>query len=110
MTRQYNRDFVETFFLFFCCHSTYFMGDFPSNDNSAFPHLSLSLFARKFKGHSPELLEYLHETSTSTGDYQMKSLLTEMVDRKEVTTPEVLNRINFILTGTNSTKSVHNVR
>lgn len=110
MTRQYNRDFVETFFLFPLVILLTSWEISPLTIILCFlTFLSLCLL-EKFKGHSPELLEYLHETSTSTGDYQMKSLLTEMVDRKEVTTPEVLNRINFILTGTNSTKCVHNVR
>ncbi|CRK98171.1 CLUMA_CG011537, isoform A [Clunio marinus] len=51
----------------------------------------------QFGGFSKELLKTLHDTSQKTGDYQMKFLLETFVERKEVTTPDVLSRINFIL-------------
>lgn len=62
-------------------------------------HVFVASFFIQSKGHSPTLLLYLHEVSKYTGDFQMKTLLQAIVDRKEVTTPAVLSRVNFILTG-----------
>lgn len=88
------------------------MEDF-SNDNFRVS-LSLSFHLSFFgwlwsKGHSPELLEYLHETSKYTGEYQMKTLLTDMIERKEVTTMVVVNRVNFILAGKRRERNSTNI-
>lgn len=76
----------------------HFFNDYFSVSSSRFT-FSSHLFLSNFKGHSPALLLYLHETSKYTGDYQIKTLLQDIVDRKEVTTPTVLSRVNFILSG-----------
>lgn len=51
------------------------------------------------QGYTPELLKILNESSQYTGDYQMKFLLEEMLNRKEVSAADVLSRVNFVITG-----------
>ncbi|CAO1403428.1 unnamed protein product [Diamesa tonsa] len=60
----------------------------------------------KFGGFTPELLQQLAESSQHSADWQLNYLIQTMLDRKEVTSADVLSRAALILTDLNDPASI----
>jgi hypothetical protein len=53
----------------------------------------------QFEGFSEKMLQELHENSQSNGVHQMLHVLENMLDHKEITTPDIIARTNVIIKG-----------